>query len=265
MSDIKTSKDALVSALFELSKAAQDAASATVNFYKVAHDSSTDESLTALASAINSVAPALELVNTEASKETVAKTEEGEKQKGKKAAKDGAAAPEKKKRKVEKDPNAPKKPLTIYFAFSFHTRETIREERKKNGEPPLSAVEMNELVKERWNSISAEEKSKWQKKYQTELKEYQKVKEAYQGKLEAEKAAGASPSQAPAEKPAEETIAPSEPAAPAPASPASTEAAKKSKESKKRKLEGKKHDDGTKKKKEKSEKKKEKSEKEKEK
>lgn len=264
MSDIKTSKDALVSALFELSKAAQDAASATVNFYKVAHDSSNDESLTALASAINSVAPALELVNTEASKETEAKTEEGEKPKGKKAAKDGAAAPEKKKRKVEKDPNAPKKPLTIYFAFSFHTRETIREERKKNNEPPLSAVEMNEIVKERWNSISAEEKSQWQKKYQNELKEYQKAKEAYQGKLDAEKAAGANSLPAPAEKPAEETSAATE-QVPVPASPATTEAAKKSKESKKRKSEGKKHEDGTKKKKEKGEKKKEKSDKEKEK
>ena len=194
MSDIKTSKDALVSALFELSKAAQDAASATVNFYKVAHDSSNDESLTALASAINSVAPALELVNSEVSKESEAKTEEGEKPKGKKAARDGAAAPEKKKRKVEKDPNAPKKPL--------HTRKTIREERKKNNEPPLSAVEMNELVKERWNSISAEEKSQWQKKYQNELKEYQKAKEAYQGKLEAEKAAEVNSSAVPAEKPA---------------------------------------------------------------
>lgn len=259
MTDIKTSKDALVSALFELSKAAQDAASATVNFYKVAHESSNDESLTALASAINSVAPALELANAETSNGA---KQEDEKPKGKKGAKDGAA-PEKKKKKVEKDPNAPKKPLTIYFAFSFHTRETIREERKKNDEPPLSAVEMNELVKERWNSISAEEKSQWQKKYQTELKEYQKAKEAYQAKLEAEKAAGILPASQEKTEPAPEASVPAV-AASSPVS-ADSDAAKKAKEPKKRKSESKKHEEGSKKKKEKGEKKKDKSEKEKEK
>ena len=36
MSDLKTTKDTLVSTLFELSKAAQDAANAAIEFYKVA-------------------------------------------------------------------------------------------------------------------------------------------------------------------------------------------------------------------------------------
>lgn len=244
MSEVKTSKDALVSALFELSKAAQDAASATVNFYKAAHETASDESLSAIASAISSVAPALELATQEAA--LLVESANDAKPKGKKTAKDG----EKKRKKAEKDPNAPKKPLTIYFAFLFHTRENIREDRKKNGEPPLSAVEMNEVVKEKWNSISAEEKAQWQKKYQGELKEYQKAKEAYQAKLDAEKALGL------------QAIAP-EVAAATVGSVENGAEEKKAKE-KKRKSESKKHEEGSKKKKEKGEKKKEKKEEKKE-
>ncbi|KAK6459957.1 high mobility group box domain-containing protein [Scheffersomyces coipomensis] len=204
MSDVKAAKDSLVASLFELSKAAQDAAAATVNFYKVSHEgapnvaslSSLSETLKTVASAVKgstangstkASAPAATPATTKtapaattttapaaataaATTSTVAKTEDETKTK---------------KKKVERDPNAPKKPLTIYFAFLFHNRERIKEEFEKKGLDPLSVNDMNELIKEKWNNITSEEKAKWQKKYANELKEYQKEKEKYKATLAA--------------------------------------------------------------------------------
>ena len=59
MSDLKTTKDTLVSTLFELSKAAQDAANAAIEFYKVASGGSdhvSAEQLKAVSEALNTVA-----------------------------------------------------------------------------------------------------------------------------------------------------------------------------------------------------------------
>ncbi|EGV62350.1 high mobility group protein [Yamadazyma tenuis] len=157
MSEVKAARDALVASLFELSKAAQDAAAATANLYKASHEGNTGnvDSLNSLSKAVNVLVSYIDVNGGADSKK-----------------------PEKKK-KPEKDPNAPKKPLTMYFAYSFHIREQIRDERKANGLPPLSAIEMNAYVKERWSKLSEAEKSTWQKKYQSELKVYQKQKEIY--------------------------------------------------------------------------------------
>lgn len=183
MSELKNAKDALVASLFELSKAAQDTATATVNFYKASSGEGLNgESLNNLASTLNNIAnttsaavPEVENSSTPAGSAATAESSASEKGAA------GNAQPEekKKRKKVEKDPNAPKKPLTIYFAYSFYTRDQIRQERAKQGLTPLSAAELNEIIKERWSSISAEEKAKWQKKYQTELQEYNVLKDAY--------------------------------------------------------------------------------------
>lgn len=179
MSELKNAKDALVASLFELSKAAQDAATATVNFYKASSTENVNgESLNNLASTLNNIAsstsaavPGVE----EASSPAATSGAQGTTANG------GEPQPEekKKRKKVEKDPNAPKKPLTIYFAYSFYTRDQIRQERAKQGLAPLSASELNEIIKERWSSISPEEKAKWQSKYQNELQQYNVLKDAY--------------------------------------------------------------------------------------
>ncbi|CCE82960.1 Piso0_002730 [Millerozyma farinosa CBS 7064] len=263
MSEIKTAKDALVASLFELSRAAQDAAAATLTFYKINNiDGSSSEAQALVSATLDRInggqADTSDEVNGTGqgdagkgakqlkSGPTAAKTEAGQtiingevpgaSQDGE-AGKGKAAAPEKKKRKVVKDPNAPKKPLTIFFAYSFHMRDKIRKEREKQGLPTLSSAELNEIIKAHWNDITPEEKEGWQKKYQNELKEYQVLKEAYKNGLP-------TPSKAeplPAPVPPTPEVAPP---APAPASNAS-EAPKKSKsESKKRKSE-KKDDDKT--------------------
>lgn len=175
MSELKTTKDALVASLFELSKAAQEAASAAVNFYKAASvDGANADQLTHLSATLGEIAKA-----TISNGESIIAAS-GDEHKDVKEVK-------KKKEKVKRDPNAPKKPLTMYFAFSFHTRKEIAEERKKQGLPSLSAVDMNSLVKERWSNISDEEKQAWQDKYKDELKRYNIEKVKYQAKLDDDK------------------------------------------------------------------------------
>lgn len=183
MSELKNAKDALVASLFELSKAAQDAATATVNFYKASSNENLNgESLNSLASTLNNIATSTSAAvpEVEEASSPVASTGAISGALGA-ATNGGETQPEekKKRKKVEKDPNAPKKPLTIYFAYSFYTRDQIRQERAKQGLSPLSASELNEIIKERWSSISPEEKSKWQSKYQNELQQYNILRDAY--------------------------------------------------------------------------------------
>ncbi|CUM62904.1 uncharacterized protein PRCAT00000463001 [Priceomyces carsonii] len=236
MSDLKAAKDALVASLFELSKAAQEAANATVNFYRVSSQEGNADSLNHLAVTLNTIAstvssdgifaPLPSALDSVAAVARAAGTGTG----ANSAKKGPATAEEKKRKKAEKDPNAPKKPLTIFFAFSFHTREVIRDERRKKGLPALSAIEMNDVIKERWNSITPEEKSKWQKKYANELKEYQKVKEAYKAGLTTTEVKP--PVAAPESSSSDDSSAEEEKLA-----PIHQETPKKSKDSKKRKSE----------------------------
>ena len=237
MSDFKSAKDALVVSLFELSKAAQEAASSTVDFFKVAsQEGVAGETLDKLGHDLNglkekteAIGQGTKLTGEHGSKEKKAGGKADQENETKNdTAGDGDGDQKKKKKKTEKDPNAPKKPLTIFFAFSFYNRDQIRKERQKEGLTPLSSAEMNEIFKERWNSISAEEKSKWQKKYQDELKEYQGLKEAYNA---------GKPIHNGATKGAENDAKASAPAAAPADAPSSPIATKESAESKKRKKE----------------------------
>ena len=165
MSDLKASKDSLIASLFELSKAAQEAAKNAVDFYKVATGGNEDIT----AEQLNGIQEAMRAAADTAS--------------GLKHGLDGAANGDKKKRKVERDPNAPKKPLTMFFAFSFHLRKMIAEERKKKGLPNLGAIDLNQMVKERWDNITDEEKAKWKHKYEEEMKLYHAEKAKYEQSL----------------------------------------------------------------------------------
>ncbi|KAG2736681.1 hypothetical protein G9P44_000771 [Scheffersomyces stipitis] len=193
----KNAKDSLVASLFELSKSAQDAANATVNFYKLASEEGDAETLKSLSETWKSVAFATDPTNSNGNGSKVNGSKVDDDLIATAAAAAAAVssveiptvpsvgkakvtkAEKPRKKKVEKDPNAPKKPLTIYFAFSFHTRKSIKDDRERKGLPALSAIDMNEIVKQKWESITPEEKEIWQKKYANELNEYQKEKEKY--------------------------------------------------------------------------------------
>lgn len=171
MADLKVAKDSLVSSLFELSKVAQDTANAAINYYNLDKSegiigNETSEGLRNISEVLKSIVVASQQVDAIASGSKLPTSKDGTLEKPK-------------KKKVDRDPNAPKKPLTIYFQFSFESRKAISEERKRKNLPSLSAIDMNEIIREKWANISPEEKAKWQRKYAAELKEYQKAKELY--------------------------------------------------------------------------------------
>ncbi|CAK9437357.1 uncharacterized protein LODBEIA_P17350 [Lodderomyces beijingensis] len=178
MSDFKNAKDALISSLFELSKASSEAANSAVNFYRVVTGGEEDvtseqlhdiqEAMKAAVKATSGVKHELESANGSGSGSAGA------------GAGAGAGGEKTKKRKVTKDPNAPKKPLTMFFAFSFNLRKQIGDERKNKNLPNLSAIDMNQMIKDRWDNITPQEKEKWKHKYDEEMKEYLVEKGKYE-------------------------------------------------------------------------------------
>lgn len=269
MTDLKASKDTLVASLFELSKAAQEAANATVNFYKAVEETgasgTVDPVITTLTSSLlASLATTLQQFTTNATKpppkprsrkrahpeneETVKVTSEvtesapvapaapvatpvdkssissdssttmstttanteakpapkARKPRAKKVvvaeaateetpslpptsdekpvAEDEAepeAKPKKKRVKRERDPNEPKKPLTIFFKYSIALREKLRQERQKQGLPNLSAIEVNDFITKEWEAVEPLVKAQMQKEYADEMKGYHVRKEEY--------------------------------------------------------------------------------------
>lgn len=178
---LKTAKDSLVASLFELSKAANQTASSIVDFYnhigeeeeeKLEAFTTLTESLQTLTSATNTLhGISSELVNPgEDEKDLVTTTTNPTK-----------PAP---KKKVERDPNAPKKPLTVFFAYSAYVRQELRDARQKAGLAPLSSTEITQEISKKWKELSEEEKETWKKAYNIELGYYQKAKQEY---LEAKK------------------------------------------------------------------------------
>lgn len=164
----------MVSSLFELSKAANQTASSIVDFYnnigedeeeKIEAFTNLTESLQTLTSATNQFQSiSSELVNPlEDEKETAT-----------------PVAPTKPvKRKIERDPNAPKKPLTVFFAYSAYVRQELRDARAKAGLPPLSSTEITQEISKKWKELSDSEKEKWKQAYTVELEHYQKAKSEY--------------------------------------------------------------------------------------
>lgn len=171
----------MVSSLFELSRSANQTASSIVDFYnsigsdeeeKIEAFTTLTEALQKLTSATNQLhGLSSDLVNpTEDEKETVL------------PAPVAAKAPAKKK--VERDPNAPKKPLTVFFAYSAFVRQELRDARQRAGLPPLSSTEITQEISKKWKELSDDEKEKWKQAYSVELVHYQSEKQKY---LEAKK------------------------------------------------------------------------------
>ncbi|KAF3989445.1 hypothetical protein FT663_03344 [Candidozyma haemuli var. vulneris] len=222
---LEQAKNALVASFFELSNAAKDAATATVNFYKAAGVDSTDtaSSLAALSASItgatqaaladlpteikaNGIAdpkkksrkrpapkdepeqvkePVVSDSSESAAESSTAPTTTTEAEPEKPAEK--AEKPEKpKKRKIERDPNAPKKPLTTYLRFNLSIRDQMKRERIENGLPTYPATELNQIIAERWANLSAKDKEALQKAYESEFEDYKKALETYNATKTAE-------------------------------------------------------------------------------
>lgn len=77
-------------------------------------------------------------------------------------------------------PEKPKKPVTIYFAFRFDELKRLKAQN-----PDIKGIEINEKIKEGWESLSDKKKEKYQKEIDKETKEYDLKMEEY-NKIHAE-------------------------------------------------------------------------------
>jgi len=88
-----------------------------------------------------------------------------------------------KKRKKVKDPNAPKKPLTAYFAWMSENRERIKSENEG-----ASIGEVAKIAGEEWRELDAGSKSKYEKVYKAAMEKYKVEMANYKpGKVSASK------------------------------------------------------------------------------
>ena len=191
---LKSAKDSLVSALFELSKSANNTASAIVDFYNTIGEDDEErleafttltESLQTLTSASNQLhGISSDLVNPMDEDASSLLMGKGKKSKSGDDDADGADDQPPQKKKPVRDPNAPKKPLTVFFAYSAYVRQELRDARAQAGLPPLSSTEITQEISKKWKNLSDEEKEKWKQAYNVELENYQVEKQKY---LEAKK------------------------------------------------------------------------------
>ncbi|SSD60737.1 related to High mobility group protein 1 [Saccharomycodes ludwigii] len=179
----KAAKDALVSSLFELSKSASQTASCVVDFYNYIGEDDEEklEAFTTLTEALRKLTGAtdqLNDINHQLGHSADPKADE------ELATNSSAVAAVPVKKKAQRDPFAPKKPLTVFFAYSAYIRQSIIDERAKEGLPTLSSTEITQEISKKWNNLGAEEKAKWKQAYDAEMESYQKRKGEY---LEAKK------------------------------------------------------------------------------
>merc|ERR1719461_1242642 len=80
-----------------------------------------------------------------------------------------------KKGKFAKDPNAPKKAQTAYFAFLADKRESVK---KQN--PDISHKDVLRKLGELWNGLSVSQKAPYEKTAEESKKKYEKALAAYQ-------------------------------------------------------------------------------------
>lgn len=84
----------------------------------------------------------------------------------------------KKKKKADKDPNAPKRNLSSYMLFSQAIRPATVEEH-----PDLKAVDVAKLIGEKWNALSDKEKLPYVKQAEKEKARFDKETAAYKASL----------------------------------------------------------------------------------
>lgn len=83
-------------------------------------------------------------------------------------------APKNAKQKKEKDPNAPKKPMSAYFLFLNDRRKDIKREK-----PTLTMCQQTKEATVEWNKMTEKEKKKWQDLQVKEKQRYEKEMQTY--------------------------------------------------------------------------------------
>ncbi|KAK9456160.1 hypothetical protein V1511DRAFT_496711 [Dipodascopsis uninucleata] len=81
------------------------------------------------------------------------------------------------------DPDAPRRPQTVYFAFANEARKLIRNEYIARG-IETSNKEIIKEVAERWKNMTEEQKEPWKALYAEQIKKYDEEKAAYNAEKE---------------------------------------------------------------------------------
>ncbi|KAI8067441.1 high mobility group box domain-containing protein [Thamnidium elegans] len=84
----------------------------------------------------------------------------------------------KKKKKADKDPNAPKRNLSSYMLYSQAVRPSTVEKH-----PDLKAVDIAKLIGEKWNALSDKEKHPYIKQAEKEKARFDKETSTYKASL----------------------------------------------------------------------------------
>lgn len=78
-------------------------------------------------------------------------------------------------KKATKDPNAPKKPMTAFFAFMGDERENIQKDN-----PGIAHTEIAKKGGEMWKALSADEKKNYEDNYKTAMVKWKVDNQEYQ-------------------------------------------------------------------------------------
>ncbi|KAG0255881.1 Non-histone chromosomal protein 6 [Mortierella polycephala] len=95
--------------------------------------------------------------------------------------------PTKRKRKVKKDINAPKKPMSAYLLFSNEWREKVKAQN-----PDASFGDLGRLLGEQWREYTDDQKAPYHVKHEEAKAKYEREKAAYEAKKAASEDEGES-------------------------------------------------------------------------
>lgn len=76
--------------------------------------------------------------------------------------------------KRQKDPNAPKRPLTAYMYYATDMREQVKQEN-----PNATFGDVGKIIGDKWRQLGAEEKKVYEEKAVADKKRYEDEKAAY--------------------------------------------------------------------------------------
>lgn len=173
--DVELTKNALVAKLAELNKLSGEAITAALDHFKALDH--TDAAGPALAHLTDALADTFKtLAGVFSALNGIGGDFDGA---------DGDADTKSKrprKKRAPKDPDAPKKPVTLFFLYRDDVREQLMKDNVSEDGIPMTNVEFTKLVLERWMNEPEDVKAKYKEEYTQKWLKYQKDMEAYKQK-----------------------------------------------------------------------------------
>lgn len=179
--DVEQTKNALVAKLAELNKLSGEAITAALDHFKALdHGDAPSDALAhltdALADTFKTLAGVFATLNG-----TVAPAADVDPTASQDADADGKGKKPRKKR-APRDPDAPKKPVTLFFLYRDAVRDQLMKDNLTEDGVPMTNVEFTKLVSEKWMGEPEDVKAKYKEEYTQKWLQYQKELEAYKHK-----------------------------------------------------------------------------------